>query len=200
MDNFRNETSVKLNKIPDKGQILFGVLICERLYPNYGAFQKAFNWGNSTTLQEGIALLRQYIIKGDLFDDHDVKDIIERIDWVTPNTEDFSSIIVSFALDACTSVQSMLNYLLDKNVENIVDVACFSRDTVDMYVQEIEGLKNYDPNLEEKIRSSEYMIREMEFQKGLLNKIVITDLSRITDEIVNNLSGGGVGINLSLLR
>jgi uncharacterized protein YjaG (DUF416 family) len=199
MDKFREEIKSSLSTISSKGHVLFAVLICERLYPNYVAFQKTFNWGNHEVLQEAIALLRQYLIKEDLFEESEIEEIIERVDTITPHTEKFPGIITSFALDACTSVYSTLSYLLDKNVDNIADVASYARDTVDMYIQEIEDLKANDPKLEEKIAGNEFMILERRAQRELLKKLSVMNLEKVSDKLIDELRDKQVGINLELL-
>jgi uncharacterized protein len=199
MDKFREEIKSNLSNISNKGRVLFAVLICERLYPNYVAFQKKYNWGNYEVLQEAIALLRQYLIKEDLFEESEIEEMIDRVDIITPHTEKFSGIITSFALDSCTSIYSTLSYLLDKNVDNIADVASYARDTVDMYIQEIEDINANDPKIEEKIEQNEFMILERKAQIELLKKLSVMSLDKISDKLIDELRDKRVGINLELL-
>jgi uncharacterized protein len=200
MDRFREEVKNNLLKVStDKGRVLFAALICERLYPNYVAFQKTFEWGNHEVLQEGIALIRQYLIKEDLFEASEIEDIIERVDMITPSTEDFSGIVTSFALDACNSVYCTLRYLIDKNVDNIADVASFARDTVDMYIQEVDDINANDPKIEEKIERNKFMVHEKKAQRELLKKIMAINIEGLTDRMIDELTDKKLKIDLELL-
>jgi uncharacterized protein len=187
MDKYRDEIKSKLLSISDKGKVLFAVLICERLYPNYVVFQKINNWGNPDVLQEGIALIRQYLIKEDLFESDEINSVIEQVDQITPNTEDFSGITTSFALDACTSVLSTLNFILDKDTEHIADVATYARDTVDMYIQEKGDLDANDPTIETRIEFDSFMIKEKNRQRELLKKLAAIEIINVTDKMIEGL-------------
>jgi hypothetical protein len=187
MDAYKEEVKSKLVAIPDKGKVLFAILICERLYPNYVAFQKINNWGDHSILQEGIALIRQYLIKEDLFDVDEITNVIESINEITPSTEDFSGIITSFALDACTAVLDTLEFLVDKNPEHIADVATYARDTVDMYIQEKDDLNANDPMIEEKIAKDPFMVKEKSIQRELLKKLTVIKVETLTDNKIESL-------------
>jgi uncharacterized protein YjaG (DUF416 family) len=54
---------------------------------------------------------------------------------------------VSAALDAGTAVVETLQSLLDGDSKQIVDVASFCRDTVDMYIQERDHLDYNTDNI-----------------------------------------------------
>src|ERR1700744_4232274 len=99
MDKFREEVKEALTPISNKGKILFAALICERLYPNYVFFQQTYNWGNTDVLKESLGIVYEYILTDDLITSQVIESAIMSIDSVTPNTEDFSGILVSFALD-----------------------------------------------------------------------------------------------------
>jgi uncharacterized protein len=198
MDKYREEIKAQLAFFHDRGKILFAVLTCERLYPNYVAFQKITGWGNQDTLQEGIALIRQYLIKEDLFELEEIQSIIEQIDKITPNTEHFPGVTTSFALDACTSVFSTLNFIIDKNSEHILDVATYARDTVDMYIQEKYDLNANYLGIEEKIEFDFFMISEKKWQRDLLKKLAFIELKTITDKMIEGLRGANPRIDLRI--
>jgi len=45
----------------------------------------------------------------------EIKNLINEIEEITPDTEDFPGILVSFALNACIAIISILSYILDGN-------------------------------------------------------------------------------------
>lgn len=198
-DIFTEDIKKRLLPLSDKARILFAVLICERLYPNYVFFQNLVHWGNHDILQDAISVIRQYLFKDDLFSKEDIEDVMERIDLVTPDTEDFVGITTSFALDACTSIYGTLSYILDKNIDHVVDVASVALDTVDMFIQEKDDLNANDRDIEMKIANDPFMIAEKAGQRELLQKLSGLKFDRVTDEIIESLKNKSSIIDLRLL-
>lgn len=139
MEEFRIEISYLLQTLSYEKSLVFGTLICEKLLPNYQYFYQKKRWGNVDILQNSILQIYQSL--GDNFLRLQIHNVINKVETITPNTEDFESILTSFALDTCTSVLSTLNFILDKKPENIVDVAMYACDTIDMYFQGINYSK-----------------------------------------------------------
>ena len=135
MDKHRLQIQDLITSLSFQKKLVFAVLVCEKLYPNYVYFSNKNDWVNSEVLENAISNLYQYIYRSDLFSESEIEALIDEINQITPNTEDFEEIFVSFALDACTSILSTLNFILDKNTENIIDVATNATDTVDMFIQ-----------------------------------------------------------------
>lgn len=171
MDIYREEIRREILNLSPIGRLLFASITCEKLYPNYVLFQTEMKWGNHEILQHAIILLYEIINKDGQFNEDLLKDIILEVDSITPDTEDFSSIITSFALDACTSIYSSLSYLIDNNIEHIVDVAIYARDTVDLFIQEKDDLSYNDKELELKIENDIFMISEKNRQLELIQKL-----------------------------
>lgn len=185
MDTYQDVIKRELITLSEKGRILFGALTTERLYPNYIHFEKMVGWGDHSKLQGAISLLYEYLLREDLVAVSEIQDAINEVDFVTPHTDDFPGITTSFALDACTSVHSTLSYILDKNIEHIIDVAIYARDTVDMYIQEIHNLDSQNPDFETKIATDPFMIAEKKRQIE-----VIRDINGITGGITSDLIRG----------
>lgn len=185
MDKFRSEILDLLKSLNFQKQLVFGVLICEKLLPNYTYFSKIMSWGSPDKLQNTIFKIYQYIYNYELFSVDEIQDLIIEIELNTPDTNDFESIFVSFALDSCTSLLSTLTFILDKNIENMVDVASYPRDTVDMYVQEKEDLAIEDKQFELKIEQNYYMQQEKTRQKTVLQ--LLKNMNKISDKELQEL-------------
>jgi len=199
MDKFRNEIGNSLLRLPYKGKILFAALTIEKLYPNYIAFEDRRSWGNHLVLSEGISLIYQYLIKEDLFTDKEIKELINNIDVITPDTDDFPGILTSFALDACTSILDTLQFIIDKDDKHIINVSIYARDTVDMFIQEREDMNSLDPSIEIQIEHDNFMIEEKARQKLLIEALLNTNLEVITDQLLDKLRNNKPIIDLSLL-
>jgi uncharacterized protein YjaG (DUF416 family) len=199
MDSYRDEIKPKLETLSQVNRLLFAVLTCEMLYPNYVFFNKRVDWGDSTVLQDGMILIYQSIFNGGKYKQKDVEVAISNVDMITPDTDDFPGLITSFALDACTSIYSTLTYLIDSNIENIVDVAIYARDTVDMFVQDKGNLKYGDPEIEYKIASDSFMTSEKKRQAELIFKLAHW-VDKIDDSTIEQLRINHAIINLDLVE
>lgn len=176
MDKYRIEIREALKNLSTEKLILFAMLCCERLYPNYFLFSEETGWGDNTVLIEGIDKIVEFLQSNEL-NENQIKQIQNKIDSITPSTEDFSTILVSFALDACTSVYETLDFLLDPNIDKIVDVAIFARDTVDMFIQEKEMMDYTEPEFEIKIENDPFMKNEKARQVEHINKLVHNEIT-----------------------
>lgn len=185
MDKYREEISRLLKPLSFQKKLIFGALICEKLYPNYEYFSKTTFWGNTDVLQNAISTIYQTVYRNELFSENEIQSLIDEVETFTPNTEDFETVLVSFALDACTSILSTLNFIIDKEIENIVDVATYARDTVDMYVQERDDMLVSDKMFEEKIEQDFYMKQEKERQKMTIK--LLAEINEITDMQLKSL-------------
>ena len=174
-----------LEKLDYNKQLTFAYLTCERLYPNYVFFSENFDFGDKQILIEAIDL----IFKSLLVDFVDVKQIelfLKAVDINTPYPHEFETIFASSALDSCSSILETLNFMLDKNVSRLTDIATFATDTVDMFVGYRDGLDyNTDPLFDDKIFNDPLMQRELSIQKGIISYLAKTDNLEGLD--INNL-------------
>lgn len=160
-----------LEQISWKHRAVFGAACCERLLPNYVAFVEEVRWGEPETLRSGIDYVWS-VATGGLLNPAEVQRLIQRCDSIIPDAEDFATPSVSAALDAGTAVVETLQSLLDSDVQRIVDVASFCRDTVDMYIQNRDRLDyNNDPLFETKIARDPLMKRELDRQSAILTDL-----------------------------
>jgi uncharacterized protein len=185
MDKYRVEISRLLKPLSFQNRLIFGALTCEKLYPNYEYFSQNTSWGNGQILQNAISVIYQSVFRNDLFSEVEIQNLIDEVEGITPDTEDFEGILVSFALDACTSVLSTLNFIIDSETENIVDVATFARDTVDMYIQERDDLDANDKMIEIKIEQDIFMQKEKQRQYSVIK--LLSEKNDITDGQLQNL-------------
>lgn len=199
MDPFTEDLKIRISLLSKNARVLFAALTCEMLYPNYVVFEKRTGWGESEILMEAIAIIYQQVIKDGLYSVEEIEDMINRIDSITPDTEDFTDLSTSFALDACTSIYSTLNYLLENNLNHILDVVTYAIDTVDMFVQIKEDFNSPDPGIETKIANDQFMIAEKNRQLKLIKTLIDADLSIITNEFIASLRSKNPIIDLSLL-
>ncbi|MEE1947242.1 DUF416 family protein [Pedobacter sp. KR3-3] len=190
MDVFENEIKEKLTSLTYEKKMLFALLTCEKLYPNYLYFQKRCNWGNSNALLEAMAAMYQSLFKSNLFSHPEILNYIEAVDLATPDTEDFSDSWVSSALDACTAVYSSLNFMIDRDIKHVIDVATYARDTVYMFIVNRDNLDMNVKGMDDKVSNDPLMLREMNRQSSTMDKLGGLKDSDISDELIRNLNQG----------
>ncbi|WP_137940382.1 DUF416 family protein [Chitinivorax sp. B] len=160
----------RLSKLGDKQQLAFGALCCERLIPNYLMFQQDAGWGDNVPVRKALDCVWAYL-HDQTPSSQEIKNATASCESAAPNSEDFASLYVTSAQDACFAVCSLLDYLFKNDVDRVVQVATYATDSVDLYVQEIEGMEPNDPQLEQKILAHRLMQRELTQQEADLKAI-----------------------------
>ena len=104
-----------LKGLPGRKQLAFALSCCERLIPNYGKFYNETNWGNVKQLSVILDYLWSFITEEDV-DRSQISELIMKCEACAPIAEDFESLYVSSAQDACLALCQTLDYLLDESV------------------------------------------------------------------------------------
>ncbi|QRR00810.1 DUF416 family protein [Dyadobacter sandarakinus] len=187
MDTFQIDIRTALGTLSKKGQLLFSAITCVHLYPNYEFFAKTFNWGSPQVIQQAIDEIFIILKEDNPYSARQVQDLIDAVDLVIPDTEDFPDIACSQALDAGTAVSYTLEYIKSQDLESVVNVAVCARDTVDMFIQVRDDFNSNDPLCESRIESDYLMVREKNRQELLIKQIAILKLNIVDDELIKSL-------------
>jgi uncharacterized protein YjaG (DUF416 family) len=184
VDHFLEEASRRVPTLTTAGRLAFAYAICVRLQPHYQAFSQATGWGDPVVMQTALDLLQRAVFLPSVV--ADLRHVYRQVERVTPDSEDFGSLLGSLALDTCCAVLSAFDFVLEGNDQSVLDVATFARNTVDMYVQEIEELDPSDPELEPRIDSHPYMVREVKWQRAALDQLTSTEppTSALLDKLI----------------
>ena len=178
---------------PDK-QAAFAYLTCERLFPNYIYFSENYRFGNPDVLRSAIDCLYDSLFM-DNPDKHRIESLIKEVEKNTPDTDDFSVIFVSSALDACTCILDSLDFLLKRDFTKIEYISSYGIDTVDMYVREIENIELSDKNFKQRVNEHPLVKRELSIQQGIIaflynaNSIDYGDIQTLLHLQENNKKG-----------
>lgn len=196
MEVYRNVISEKIRHLTNGSKVIFALLICEKLWHNYVFFSEKSKFGNPSELAAIISDLYKNPFKNNNIS---LDDYVRRIESITPDTDNYDTILVSFALDACTSVLSTLYFLKDSNIEHITDVAIYATDTVDMYIQERDDLDTKESKLEMLIEQDFFMQSEKKRQIQVIE--YLKNIDSITQKNLEDLRNLGTQsiIDLNLL-
>ncbi|MEX0290736.1 MAG: DUF416 family protein [Flavobacteriaceae bacterium] len=170
MDKYALKLAAVLEELSPRSKLLFAYWISKRLFHNYAYFNQQTFFGDIDTMLDAFNLIEKHLKHGYL-DNDEINVAIENVEKNTPDTNNFETIIVSFALDACNALTECLRYILDKDSQHVVDVGIFARDTIDMFIQEINDMDYTDPNFELSIQNDKHMREEMASQDDVLKRL-----------------------------
>lgn len=199
MKEFMEEVEKSVLKLSRTKRILFSVINSERLLDCYVAFQRINGWGDHLVLRNSMDMVYEYLIDNKVYSLADFRRQLEVIDNITPHMDDFSGVIASFALNACTSVENTLDYIISGDVKYVMEMVTAAYDTVDMFVQEKENLNSRDIDLEKKIWNDIFLQNELKHQRAFLNQLATLQSDNVTDNIIENLRNKNKIIDLTLI-
>ncbi len=170
MDKYALKLTKDLEKLPPRSRLLFAFWVAKRLFHNYVFFSKATSFGDIDIMLDAFNLIDKYL-KDEIKNEDEIIKAFGDIDENTPDTNDFSTVLVSFALDSCNALTECLRYILDENISHVVDIGIFARDTVDIFIQEINDMEINDLDFELNIQNNELMRKEITSQKIFLKRL-----------------------------
>lgn len=178
--------------------LTFGYLTSQRLLPNYIYFSQVYNFGDSTVLKQYLQLIRSKIIDQNFESNFgDYETILNKL---SPEPHNYKTVLASSAMDACGSVYSLINYIIDKNDNHIQEIATLATDSVDMYIQEKENLDMSNPQMEKIIAEHPLMVKERKTQENILNYLNKMNIVEAKDlEMLEQLQYNNGRGNLELL-
>lgn len=153
-------------------KVIFAALTCEKMYPIYNIFSLSSKWGNARTYTEGIITLYNFVLNAP---DKSYDEIIEDIELIMPDLDDFTGTAPSHALDACVALVEAVSFLVDYKDEHIINCSIAATDTVDMHVQIVRDLDQNDADLDNTINSDALMVNELQRQGRLISALKATN-------------------------
>ncbi|MDX2043932.1 MAG: DUF416 family protein [Acidobacteriota bacterium] len=178
------ELTQELQMLPKTHRIAFAASCCERLLPNYQAFTLIEQWGNWRVLRESLDNVWEWL-KGEVLSNEQLLSLSEQCEAIAPDTEDFSSLFTSSALDAANAVALTLQSCIKGDAAKCGEVASLARETIDMYIQMRDNLDYSDLDFEIKILNDSLMQEEMRKQAEDINSL--KKAATLTEDFLINL-------------
>lgn len=170
------ELRQKLIQIPFWKQLVFLLVVCQRLLPSFRVFARESGFQGQNQLTALLMKAWDSLLNGSSSLDLSSEAVLA--ESLAPDTEDYDSVLVSSALDAAVATSLLMRAFNDQQTDTIIEAVTLVRDSVDMYVQELEDMDPADPELEEKILAHKLMQEELRRQREDLEF-----LSTLDDEI-----------------
>ena len=152
----------KLTKLTFWKQQLFLLTLCQRLLPGYNAFLMQANLNDRSILLRLLEKAWNTLEAG--INQKDFSEDARLAEQVAPDTAEYDSILVSTALDATIATSLLMRSFTKANTTLIVEGATLVRDSIDMYVQELENINPQSPELESMIENHPLMQLELKTQ------------------------------------
>lgn len=160
-----------LEKLDNQQLLVFCYLCSIHVIENYIYFSKKYNWGDYSVLSKALDVVRIQLLDKN-YKISNLTELINSVDGEIPDTNNFPTILCSFALDSSNCILETLNFIKTLELERVKDIALFCRDTVDMYIQEINDMDYNNPKFEEEIRQHELMITELSRQEQIIKNLI----------------------------
>ncbi len=168
-----DELKEKLVKLPFWKQLVFLLIVCQRLIPGFHVFAAETGSGGTSQLAGLLTKAWDTLLNG--VSRADLSNEAAQAESLAPDTEDFDSDLVSSALDAAVAISLLMKAFSDQKTDTIVEAVTLVRDSVDMYVQELEDMDPAAHDLEEKILEHELMQKELKRQRENLDFLSTLD-------------------------
>lgn len=144
----------QLSSLNPKKRLAFGILVIERMFPALIAFSMQTGFDVSCYLQgkeEAWNALR---------DDPIDRTLIRACTQSSPDTEKFSHELTSYALNAALALVEVLEFVIDAGTEHLEQLLNLARDSVYLYLSDLEPSVVSSQTEVEKIKHDSLMERE----------------------------------------
>jgi len=131
---FSKQLATQLASLEPKARIDFGLDIARRLLPDYLNFYQEYQWGNPEVLKRSIDYITY--ASGDEVDELIVNGLMDELDLIIPDTEEFGDFLTSYAINAACSIWELLEYLIDNDQTHLMHMSSLVTDTIDFKLQE----------------------------------------------------------------
>lgn len=169
-----NQLRTRLSRLQATHRIAFAASCCERLLPNYQAFAEVEHWGNPDLLRQALDEVWSFL-KGEPLTEQHARALVQAIEPVVPDMDDYSSLYASLAIEAASAVVCTLEALPDGDVQQIVWVA---RSTVNSLLEYLDtvndpntGVRSEDPQFTQWLWQAPLMVGELKKQQDDLDAL-----------------------------
>jgi len=165
MENAFDESELmrEFEGVPHWKVLVFILVICQRLIPSFRAFSAETGFSGEKVLTSFIEKAWETLGAGISVADYSNE--MKVAETVAPDTEEHESSLASSALDSAVAVSLLMKAFQKEQTKAALEVASLSRDSVDMYIQDIDHIDPLDPELEVRILSHDLMQKELQRQR-----------------------------------
>ncbi|SER61446.1 DUF416 family protein [Pedobacter rhizosphaerae] len=154
---FSTQLASQIASLSRSQRLAFGLDLCNRLLPDYITFFQEYNWGDAEVLIRSLEYVKS--ATDTEIDEDKVNQLMDELDLVIPDTEEFGDFSTSYAINASCAVWELLEYLLDDDQTHFMHMSTLATDTIDFKLQEI-----VDTLTAEELATHPMRIKEWQYQ------------------------------------
>jgi uncharacterized protein YjaG (DUF416 family) len=167
------EVNRRVSALPWDRALAFGCACAHRLLWSYERFCEETADGDASPLAEALDLLWTAARTAAPPPRAECERLAAGVEAQAPNSEIHTSLLTTSAQDAVFAICSLLDYCVESTAEALVLTARYPCDSVDLYVQESEGMHPRAPDLEEQILQHPMMQQELARQERDLTALEV---------------------------
>lgn len=165
--DYMKKIKVEAAVLNQKERVAVILICCIRLSPLYSRFSEVENWGNESLLTQCRELAIDWLNSKRV----NSNTLSKQVGEVIPDTEDFGTVLGSYALNAGVVHEYLLDQIKNNDSSFLIYVLLSCYDTVDLYVQECLDLDRKGVTLESEIENHPAMVSEIDWQLGIFNSV-----------------------------
>ena len=160
-------TFQRIRQLTPWQQAAFASALCERMLPNYLLYQEVSGEGDYQTLRNLLNLAWEWLSVPKTRINQETQQ--EKLEEVTPNTNESSPLGYLLALDCCVALSSLLQSLAAKADPEGLTISKLSQSSVSRFLESTDCLDIAPEALEDAINQHPLMAFEQEVQNELLD-------------------------------
>ncbi|WP_404401117.1 YjaG family protein [Idiomarina seosinensis] len=162
------DTFQRIRQLDWPQQALLALYLCERMLPNYQFFHQITAFGDSKPLRGALnACWDQWLspTPGKV----NYARWQDKVDEVTPSEYGHDLLGVYPAMDACTAISSLLQGMMDKESQHLVDVAKVSQASVFKFIELNDAEQVAPEQLQQHVQEHELYQYELAMQQAMID-------------------------------
>lgn len=191
----KKELNNKILALSKQKQVLFCFHMIKRLWPNYIVFYNAETFGDPNFIDK-INLVVDGFFKKSL-SRAQLSQINEEVEAIGPHSEDYPSVLSSYALDAAAACFDILVLIGDDDPESAIRTSELALNTVYLSVIDKMDLKttNAQEYSDDEIDESQEMKNELTFQNNLIARLnEVQDINLLVEEAFDTEYESNIGL------
>lgn len=161
-----------LNLFPFYKLLTFSACIVKRLSSNYKAFYLKEKWGDPLIIENGLQTLFHISLeKRDLSNQE--FELIDKIVQITPDSEQFPSVLATAAQDVCVVLLESLSSIPTKDKNRIISLVSLPMNSLRMYIEDAYKLDYNKKNHDAFVNNHELIQKEYTFLDTLVHNLSI---------------------------
>lgn len=165
-------------------QVMLALYLCERMLPNYEFFQQLTVFGDNKPLRGALNSCWDQWLQAKP-NKVNYSRWQEKVDEVTPSEYGHDLLGVYPAMDACTAISTLLQGLMDKSSDNLLDVAKVSQASVVKFIELNEGESIASDALQQHVEEHELYQYEIAMQQAIVS--FLEGQPKVTPALVKQL-------------